>query len=760
MRIVIFEGNGGGSTVSQTIADGTKATQPSEPERQGYVFKGWYLDDGTFNNLYDFESSVTSDLTLYAKWARVFTVTFHNDGGNSINAQLIEEGQKITQPTDVIYNDSDGKWHFDGWYLEESLQNIFDFDMEISSDTHLYAGWSKAFDITFVFDVGETASQTVKEVSKVTQPSAPARQGYVFKGWYLDDGTFNNLYDFESSVTSDLTLYAKWTRVFTVTFHNDDGNSINAQLIEEGQKATEPADLSVNKSGDWRFGGWYIDEELQNTFDFDTEISSDVDLWAKWDQWFLIRFVDISGVNTEINDLEIKAGDTPENLPVLTRDGYDFKGWYNYYGTNKIDFNNVATSLKAFALWEKTVSNAVGHEGVFTLDSDAENWIDRAGYLGFKRWLDCEFKYVDSETVWCDPGMGYFLENYFDTNLSCLFCDIASAWDGSGLLSDFIAAEISDVQQKYLDMTGWTKSDLKNAWNEIKQANGLTLGWIDAATPENVIYYFENQLYKSDSDVVISSIPYAMGLEVVNSIKTWNRKILLTEYLDNIYKKGHAWFNYWTALKKAQGIEENPDGGDDGNDSEISKYSKLSDWLKANVLKKYGEESEQYWALINEILNPEFRDYVDCDADPAGFVAWIEDDEGWYNWSMSDLREAEFVEIRSLLVQWTNEYVAYNKNDGALDITQYSKLSDWLKANVLKKYGEESEQYWALINEILNPEFRGYVDCDADPAGFVAWIEDDEGWYNWSMSDLREAEFVEIRSLLVQWTNEFSAKAS
>ncbi|MGN0781705.1 MAG: hypothetical protein ACI4M1_00870, partial [Christensenellales bacterium] len=64
-------------------------------------------------------------------------------------------------------------------------------------------------------------------------------------------------------------------------------------------------------------------------------------------------------------------------------------------------------------------------------------------------------------------------------------------------------------------------------------------------------------------------------------------------------------------MKKAQGIEENPDGGDDGNDSEISKYSKLSDWLKANVLKKYGEESEQYWALINEILNPEFRDYVD-----------------------------------------------------------------------------------------------------------------------------------------------------
>ena len=107
---------------------------------------------------------------------------------------------------------------------------------------------------------------------------------------------------------------------------------------------------------------------------------------------------------------------------------------------------------------------------------------------------------------------------------------------------------------------------------------------------------------------------------------------------------------------------------------------------------------------------------MDCDADPAAFVVWIEDDEGWYSWSDCRFKEAEFVEIRSLLVQLTNEYVEFNKNNGALDISQYSKLSDWLKANVLKQYGEESEQYWALINEILNPEFRGYVDCDADPA--------------------------------------------
>lgn len=351
-------------------------------------------------------------LCLTACQKTYYDVFFDTDGGSVISQQSVEEGKFAVKPAE---NPTKNGFTFEGWYEDEEFSTLFDWESPVTATKTIYAKFTPDVVLRIVIfegnGGGSTVSQTIADGTKVTQPSEPERQGYVFKGWYLDDGTFNNLFDFESSVTSDLTLYAKWARVFTVTFHNDDGNSINAQLIEEGQKATESADLSVNKSGDWRFGGWYIDEELQNTFDFDTEISSDVDLWAKWDQWFLIRFVDISGVNTKINDLEIKAGDTPENLPVLTRDGYDFKGWYNYYGTNKIDFNNVATSLKAFALWEKTVSNAVGHEGVFTLDSDAENWIDRAGYLGFKRWLDCEFKYVDSETVWCDPGMGYFLEN-------------------------------------------------------------------------------------------------------------------------------------------------------------------------------------------------------------------------------------------------------------------------------------------------------------------------------------------------------------
>lgn len=120
----------------------------------------------------------------------------------------------------------------------------------------------------------------------------------------------------------------------------------------------------------------------------------------------------------------------------------------------------------------------------------------------------------------------------------------------------------------------------------------------------------------------------------------------------------HSYYPYWQALKTAQGILKIPDDGGETDGPVVSDYSKMSDWLKAKTLDKYGETSEQYWALINEILNPEFIGYVDCDTNPSGFVAWIENDSGWYSWSDSSLRESEFVEIRALLVQWANEFAS------------------------------------------------------------------------------------------------------
>jgi uncharacterized repeat protein (TIGR02543 family) len=55
----------GGSPVNQIVTDGgKKITQPTDPVKPGFIFQGWYLED----NLFDFETPITNNITLTARW--------------------------------------------------------------------------------------------------------------------------------------------------------------------------------------------------------------------------------------------------------------------------------------------------------------------------------------------------------------------------------------------------------------------------------------------------------------------------------------------------------------------------------------------------------------------------------------------------------------------------------------------------------------------------------------------------------------------
>ncbi|WP_417575643.1 InlB B-repeat-containing protein [Paratractidigestivibacter sp.] len=66
---VTFNTGEGSAVDSQVVADGAKAIKPAAPKRDGYEFAGWYADAG-LKSPYDFSTSVTKDLTLYAKWVK------------------------------------------------------------------------------------------------------------------------------------------------------------------------------------------------------------------------------------------------------------------------------------------------------------------------------------------------------------------------------------------------------------------------------------------------------------------------------------------------------------------------------------------------------------------------------------------------------------------------------------------------------------------------------------------------------------------
>ena len=115
-----------------------------------------------------------------------------------------------------------------------------------------------------------------------TVAADPSRAGYVFAGWQDKDG---NQYAAGNTVTvdHDITLTAQWNKLVTVSFDlcGHGGTNISSQTFVSGNKASEP---TAPKEDGWVFGGWYTEKGCQYRFSFDSAVTSDIILYAKWDR--------------------------------------------------------------------------------------------------------------------------------------------------------------------------------------------------------------------------------------------------------------------------------------------------------------------------------------------------------------------------------------------------------------------------------------------------------------------------------------------
>lgn len=278
---ITFDSDGGSVVEKQIVKRGEKVNKPTDPTRDGYIFIEWDLG----SSIYDFSAKVTRNLILKAVWKEqeggkvTYVVNFNTDGGNSVSNQIINKDGTITKPQDPV---RDG-YKFLGWYSNNVL---FDFSTPITKNLELVAKWEKAKDnsttgtttttkkndttssttkktttkkndttnttttkktttttteakkYTVKFDSNGGSKVSSKEVtsgSKVSKPSNPTRIGYKFGGWTLN----NKAYDFNSKVTSNITLVAKWTaKTYTVKVSSVDEYS-PARILsvyEDGSK--------------------------------------------------------------------------------------------------------------------------------------------------------------------------------------------------------------------------------------------------------------------------------------------------------------------------------------------------------------------------------------------------------------------------------------------------------------------------------------------------------------------------------------------
>ena len=115
-----------------------------------------------------------------------------------------------------------------------------------------------------------------------TVAAAPSRAGYQFAGWQDKDGNPYAAGD-TLTVNHDITLTAQWNKLVTVSFDlcGHGGANISSQTFVSGNKASEP---TTPKEDGWVFGGWYTEKGCKYRFSFDSAVTSDITLYAKWDR--------------------------------------------------------------------------------------------------------------------------------------------------------------------------------------------------------------------------------------------------------------------------------------------------------------------------------------------------------------------------------------------------------------------------------------------------------------------------------------------
>lgn len=171
------------------------------------------------------------------------TVTFDTQGGSSTPAITFVTGTAIAVP--AIAPTRAG-YVFQGWFTDAAATNAFDFSTLLNDSVTLYAGWNPLYTVTFDAQGGSaTASATVESGDTVPEPAtAPTRAGYTFSGWFTDAAA-TNLFDFSTTIDSQLTLYAGWTKIVPDGSGEDDSGGADSDGTSGDDLASTGAESTV-----------------------------------------------------------------------------------------------------------------------------------------------------------------------------------------------------------------------------------------------------------------------------------------------------------------------------------------------------------------------------------------------------------------------------------------------------------------------------------------------------------------------------------
>lgn len=350
--------------------------------KEGYEFKGWYLDSNYSKEITQIDENSIGKVTLYAKLV-IKTFEIHLVGTDLTTPLILEYGALLPTPVKEGHI-------FKGWYDNPELTGnpITIIESSVKNDITLYAKWTayNYKNINYVLDGGtlseDAPTNYVVTVGVDLSNVVPTKDGYKFLGWFDNaEGLGNPITEISKDAEEDITLYALWqdeTINFDVTYVLNGGNTkwdsrdaLIAEFLSDFSSIAGKTITAANFT------------TAAREAEFNALIKDDA-MWAKW-KW-LFEFIASTDKHEKAPDfynkvLNDRDGSDPDNKWFLTR---DFAGFVN-----------------------KTIGN-------FWFSVSPVDYSLFVNADGFWNLIETEYKDVDTNTLLTPYRPYYVFEGWYD----------------------------------------------------------------------------------------------------------------------------------------------------------------------------------------------------------------------------------------------------------------------------------------------------------------------------------------------------------
>ena len=264
----------------------------------------------------------------------------------------------------------------------------------LNSKVVIVSNWNKNpyWNLTLSDELNGNSEIQVVKGRSIGDLQSPTKENYEFLGWY--DSNDNEITS-SSILNSDTTIYARWLKlIWTITYDKNGGNSISkdSEEINRGDRILSMPTGTRNSDNEHNYAleGWYTDASGGNKIDENSDINSDMTLYAHWTpstRYYRITY-DSNGGNTPSKTSDsVTYNGSITSLATCTKSQsntytYTLKGWYDATsGGNQITTSTKFTSNKTiYAQWTPTYRNYTitydGNGGTPARSSDSKHYND------------------------------------------------------------------------------------------------------------------------------------------------------------------------------------------------------------------------------------------------------------------------------------------------------------------------------------------------------------------------------------------------